>query len=85
MLTDDALLIISIGQFQIQELKFIVPNQATKSRVVELWTATFNNRQAFRLENRFTEYLMDFPVFSAYNGELVSFFFKCNISNIMFI
>lgn len=60
--------------FQIEELKFIVPNQANRSRVIELWAATFGDRQTFRNENRLSEYFQDFPVFSAYNGELVSEF-----------
>nr|XP_029723539.1 uncharacterized protein LOC109403469 isoform X2 [Aedes albopictus]XP_029723540.1 uncharacterized protein LOC109403469 isoform X2 [Aedes albopictus] len=59
-------------QTLIEELKFIVPNQANRSRVIELWAATFGDRQTFRNENRLSEYFQDFPVFSAYNGELVS-------------
>lgn len=39
---------------------------------MELWNATFSDRETFRADELFTEYLQNFPVATAYNGELVS-------------
>lgn len=76
---------------QILELKTIVPNQQSKTRIVELWAKTFGSRQLFREQGDFYQYVMEYPVFTAFNGELVrrifgrlsqgvlSFFFQITI------
>ncbi|XP_065081450.1 uncharacterized protein LOC135704016 [Ochlerotatus camptorhynchus] len=58
------------------ELKFIIPNSQMKSRVIELWNATFKMRHQYRIENQFIGYAADFPVITAYNGELLTMDFK---------
>lgn len=59
-------------KFQVLELKFIVPNVQSKVRIVELWEKTFASRQQKRTAGTLVEYLKDFPVIGAFNGELVS-------------
>lgn len=58
--------------FQESELKFIIPTSQMKSRVVELWNATFKVRHQHRMKNQFIGYAVDLPVMTAYNGELVN-------------
>ncbi|XP_065075784.1 uncharacterized protein LOC135717554 [Ochlerotatus camptorhynchus] len=53
------------------ELKFIVPNVQSKVRIVELWEKTFASRQQKRTAGTLVEYLKDFPVIGAFNGELI--------------
>lgn len=53
-------------------MKFVIPNSQMKSRIIDLWNATFKKRHQFRVDNQFIEYAVDFPVMTAYNGELVN-------------
>ncbi|XP_021703123.1 uncharacterized protein LOC110677020 [Aedes aegypti] len=54
------------------ELRFIVPSQQIKSRVFELWNATFENRQKYRSEGSFYSYVQNHPVLTAFNGKLIT-------------
>ncbi|XP_058445906.1 uncharacterized protein LOC131427042 [Malaya genurostris] len=54
------------------ELKFIVPSQQNKNRIIELWNISFQNRQQSRELKHSFECIDDFPVLTAYNGELIT-------------
>ncbi|XP_062558077.1 uncharacterized protein LOC134222950 [Armigeres subalbatus] len=56
----------------ILELKFISPNSNTKSRAEELWMITFSDREKYRKNKDFQEYLKLYPVASAFDGIMVS-------------
>nr|XP_019528629.1 uncharacterized protein LOC109400596 [Aedes albopictus] len=60
----------------ILELKTIVPNAQMKSRVLELWGNTFSIRQQHRQQGNFYDFIMDFPVFTAFDGEMVTHDFE---------
>ncbi|XP_062700808.1 uncharacterized protein LOC109408589 isoform X2 [Aedes albopictus] len=59
-----------------RELRFIVPTPQTKSHVIELWNTTFEQRQKYRSEDRFYPFAQECPVFTAYDGELISLDFN---------
>ncbi|XP_062533549.1 uncharacterized protein LOC134202559 [Armigeres subalbatus] len=58
------------------ELKTIVPNQQAKGQVLKLWTSTFSFRQKYRDQENFYDFILDFPVFTAFDGELISCDFR---------
>ncbi|XP_055536043.1 uncharacterized protein LOC129724840 [Wyeomyia smithii] len=59
----------------IEELKFITPTISTKSRIEHLWDATFISRNVYRKNKDFFAYLEEFPVASAFDGQLIDFDF----------
>ncbi|XP_062551493.1 uncharacterized protein LOC134216658 [Armigeres subalbatus] len=56
----------------ILELKFISPNSNTKSRAEELWMITFSDREKYRKNKDFQEYLKLYQVASAFDGIMIS-------------
>ncbi|XP_065083261.1 uncharacterized protein LOC135705442 [Ochlerotatus camptorhynchus] len=60
----------------VEELKFIVPISENRSRINQLWTSTFEYRSQYRENHDFHSFLEEFPVSSAFEGELVEYDFK---------
>ncbi|XP_065077146.1 uncharacterized protein LOC135700554 [Ochlerotatus camptorhynchus] len=58
------------------ELRFIVPNQQTKSHVIDLWNKTFERRQKYRFEENFFSFAKDCLVITAYDGDLIRIDFQ---------
>ncbi|KXJ68262.1 hypothetical protein RP20_CCG004689 [Aedes albopictus] len=58
------------------ELQFIVPNPTNKPRVVDLWKITAGKRQQSREAGEFQQFLREFPVATAYDGELITIDFR---------
>ncbi|XP_053698336.1 uncharacterized protein LOC128745320 [Sabethes cyaneus] len=54
------------------ELQYSIPNDQSKERLVAVWKATIAYRNEQRTAGTFSEFLKDFPVASAFNGELLA-------------
>lgn len=57
--------------YQIEELKFVVPTEDNKTRIAYLWDSTFDYRCQYRANKDVFSFLEEFPVASAFDGELV--------------
>lgn len=53
-------------------MKFLCPGPTTKARAEELWMMTFADREKYRKNREFHEYMKQFPVASAFQGLMVS-------------
>ncbi|XP_065085860.1 uncharacterized protein LOC135717162 [Ochlerotatus camptorhynchus] len=60
----------------IEELKFIVPVPENRNRIIQLWESTFAIRCQYRSNNDFMSFLEEFPVSTAFHGELIEYDFK---------
>lgn len=57
--------------YQVEEMKFVVPVEGNKTRIAYLWDATFDYRCQYRTNNDVYSFLEEFPVASAFDGDLV--------------
>ncbi|XP_065088056.1 uncharacterized protein LOC135709595 [Ochlerotatus camptorhynchus] len=60
----------------IEELKFVVPTEDNKTRIAYLWDSTFDYRCQYRANKDVFSFLEEFPVASAFDGELIDYDFK---------
>ncbi|XP_029707906.2 uncharacterized protein LOC115254508 [Aedes albopictus] len=60
----------------VEELKFVVPVPENRKKIDELWAATFNYRSQYRANQDFQSFLEEFPVSTAFEGELVQYDFE---------
>lgn len=60
----------------VEEMKFIVPTAENRKRIMELWSSTFEYRSNFRVNQDFYSFIEEFPVSTAFEGELVEYDFK---------
>lgn len=60
----------------VHELQFAVPSEQTNPRIKDLWNQTLKYRNERRSEETFLQFMMDFPVASAFGGELISLEFE---------
>ncbi|EAT37863.1 AAEL010194-PA [Aedes aegypti] len=60
----------------VDELRCIVPTHQEKGKIEELWKKTIIQRNKARDEGFFLQYLKDFPVALAFDGQLISLDFQ---------
>nr|XP_029713738.1 uncharacterized protein LOC109403182 [Aedes albopictus] len=60
----------------VNELRFIVPSEQEKARILELWKQTLVHRNSARDEGMFWQYMKDFAVASSFGGALISLDFE---------
>ncbi|XP_062550611.1 uncharacterized protein LOC134215430 isoform X2 [Armigeres subalbatus] len=60
----------------IGEMKFICPTPKTQSRAQELWVKTFKDRDRVRQAGEFNKYLLEFPVSTCFDGQLLKLDFQ---------
>ncbi|XP_058827327.1 uncharacterized protein LOC131687270 [Topomyia yanbarensis] len=72
IIVDDAVNI----QDMTTELKFIYPSPNTRARIMELWAETFTDRDVYRKNGFFDQYLREYPVTASFDGEMITLDFQ---------
>ncbi|XP_062541896.1 uncharacterized protein LOC134209890 [Armigeres subalbatus] len=60
----------------VEELKFVVPTTENRKKIMNLWSSTFEYRSQFRSNQDFHSFIEEFPVTTAFDGELVEYDFR---------